>query len=96
VDELKIDRSFVQGMSNDPDAAAIVGAVVDLGRRLGKRTVAEGVETEQHWHELTALGCDVAQGYLMSRPLDADQIVGWARAWTAPTTVRSLRPLQQA
>jgi EAL domain-containing protein (putative c-di-GMP-specific phosphodiesterase class I) len=96
VDEMKIDRSFVQGMSTDADAAAIVGAVVDLGRRLGKRTVAEGVETEQHWQQLVALGCDIAQGFLMGRPLEGDQLVAWARAWTAPAPVRALRPLQQA
>ena len=95
VDEMKIDRSFVVAMPTDPDALAIVGAVVDLGRRLRKRIVAEGVETEQHWHQLRALGCDVAQGYLLSRPIDGDQIVPWARAYRPLAPERTeLRSLQ--
>src|SRR3978361_2558497 len=56
-DELKLDRSFVLGMVDDPQDAAIVGSVVGLGRALGLRVVAEGVETPQAWQRLAALGC---------------------------------------
>jgi diguanylate cyclase (GGDEF)-like protein len=96
VDEMKIDKSFVFGMTGDPDSAAIVGAVVDLGRRLGKRVVAEGVETEQHWYSLAALGCDIAQGFLLSRPLEGAHFAAWARGWRPPSSGTLLRPREQA
>ncbi|MFA5890732.1 MAG: EAL domain-containing protein [Actinomycetota bacterium] len=74
VDEIKIDRSFVMGMTADEDDAVIVRSIIDLGRTLGLRVVAEGVETELAWNRLSALGCDVAQGYLLSKPLAAEHI----------------------
>ncbi len=86
-------------LSGDPDAAAIVGAVVDLGRRLGKRIVAEGVETEQQYHTLASLGCHVGQGFWMSRPVDGEQLARWVRAWqpplqvTGPTALPPVTPL---
>ena len=77
VRELKIDKSFVLSMaSSDPDAA-IVSLTTDLGARLGLRVVAEGVEDRQTLDELTRLGCDQAQGYLISRPQPAQQIASW-------------------
>jgi diguanylate cyclase (GGDEF)-like protein len=78
-DELKLDRSFVLGMSEDPQDAAIVGSVVGLGRALGLRVVAEGVETPQVWQRLADLGCDVAQGFGLARPMPAAQFERWAR-----------------
>ena len=78
VDELKIDRSFVQGMAADESARAIVRAVIDLADDLGLRVVAEGVEDRATWDVLAALGCDVAQGYYFSPPLPAPDLVGWA------------------
>jgi diguanylate cyclase (GGDEF)-like protein len=78
-DELKLDRSFVIGMVEDPQDAAIVGSVVGLGRALGLRVVAEGVETPQVWQRLADLGCDVAQGYGLARPMPAAQFERWAR-----------------
>ena len=78
-DELKLDRSFVLGMVEDPQDAAIVGSVVGLGRALGLRVVAEGVETPQVWQRLAELGCDVAQGYGLARPMPAAQFERWAR-----------------
>ena len=62
VDELKIDKSFVQGMDENENDAVIVRSTIDLGRNLGLRVVAEGVETAAAWRRLVALGCDVAQG----------------------------------
>jgi diguanylate cyclase (GGDEF)-like protein len=78
-DELKLDRSFVLGMVEDPQDAAIVGSVVGLGRALGLRVVAEGVETPQVWQRLAELGCDVAQGFGLARPMPAPQFERWAR-----------------
>jgi diguanylate cyclase (GGDEF)-like protein len=78
-DELKLDRSFVLGMADDAHDAAIVGSVVGLGRALGLRVVAEGVETPQVWQRLAELGCDVAQGFGLARPMPAAQFERWAR-----------------
>ena len=83
VSELKVDRSFVQRMTSDPDDAAIVRSIVDLGHSLGLRVVAEGVETIESWHALAALGCDLAQGYLISRPVPGDEVVRWLAAHVA-------------
>jgi diguanylate cyclase len=74
VDELKIDRSFVSGMSSDPHHAAIVRSTVSLGHALGLQVVAEGVEREEEWHQLASDGCDEAQGYLLSPPVPATQL----------------------
>jgi diguanylate cyclase (GGDEF)-like protein len=92
VDELKIDKSFVQGMEEDDNDAVIVRSTIDLGRNLGLRVVAEGVETAEAWRQLAALGCDIAQGYYLSRPVSASDLASWLRAiregrWTG--TLRS-------
>jgi diguanylate cyclase (GGDEF)-like protein len=78
-DELKLDRSFVLGMAEDPHDAAIVGSVVGLGRAMGLRVIAEGVETPEVWQRLAELGCDVAQGFGLARPMPAAQFERWAR-----------------
>ena len=80
VDELKIDRSFVRDCATDDSDAAIVRSTIDLGRNLGLQVVAEGVEDRPTWDRLTALGCDVAQGYLLSRPLAAGDLLEWVRS----------------
>jgi diguanylate cyclase (GGDEF)-like protein len=72
--ELKIDKAFVLSMDTDPRNAAIVRSVIELGHSLGLRVVAEGVETEHALRGLTALGCDTAQGFLLSPPVAADEI----------------------
>jgi len=77
VDEIKIDRSFVMNMVDDEDDATIVRSTIDLGRNLGLEVVAEGVETGPIWDRLTDLGCTVAQGYYLSRPLPADELTPW-------------------
>jgi EAL domain-containing protein (putative c-di-GMP-specific phosphodiesterase class I) len=68
--ELKIDKSFVAEAVSDPSARAIVDAVIGLAHRLSLRIVAEGIETQPIWSLLKAAGCDVGQGFLISRPLD--------------------------
>jgi diguanylate cyclase (GGDEF)-like protein/PAS domain S-box-containing protein len=77
VDEIKIDRSFVSAMDDDPDAATIVRSTIELGRGLGLDVVAEGVETARTWSWLAALGCTYAQGYHLSRPLPPDDLRAW-------------------
>jgi EAL domain-containing protein (putative c-di-GMP-specific phosphodiesterase class I) len=76
VDGLKVDRSFVDGLGRDPSDSAIVAAVVNLAHTLGLKAVAEGVETAEHLYELRVLGCDQAQGFHMSRPLDGASVAG--------------------
>lgn len=78
VDIVKIDRSFVDGLGHDPDDEAIVSAVLGLGHALGLLVVAEGVENETQMQALSALGCDSAQGFLISRPLPASAIPSFA------------------
>jgi diguanylate cyclase (GGDEF)-like protein len=71
---LKIDRSFVSGLGDDADDSAIVAAVISLAHSLGMIAVAEGVETDEQRERLSDLGCDIAQGYLFSRPVTADAL----------------------
>ena len=71
VHEIKIDQSFVRDLENDPDDAAIVDAVTGLGRALGLDVTAEGVETQAQADFLTRRGCEMAQGYLYSKPVSA-------------------------
>ncbi len=77
VNEIKIDRSFVMNMDSSVDDATIVRSTIDLGRNLGLEVVAEGVETEAVWNRLNALGCTVAQGYFLSRPVPPDELRSW-------------------
>ena len=91
VDELKIDKSFILGMEESENDAVIVRSTIDLGRNLGLRVVAEGVETQAAWNHLVALGCDVAQGYFLSRPAPAEQLTEWLRDRAASGSQRRLR-----
>ncbi|SCG37953.1 putative bifunctional diguanylate cyclase/phosphodiesterase [Micromonospora inositola] len=75
--EVKVDRSFVLGMADDPDDAAIVRSMIELAGALGLRVVAEGVEDERTWRLLHAAGCDVAQGWFHARPMPAEALVTW-------------------
>ncbi len=84
VDEVKIDRSFVQGMATDAGDLAIVRAVVDLARHFGLVVVAEGVESERTVNLLEGLGCDVGQGFLFSRPLPYERFEAWLSVQTEP------------
>lgn len=77
IDEIKIDRSFVMNMSNDTTDAFIVRSTIGLGRDLGLAVVAEGVEDEATLSRLTALGCTLAQGYYISRPISASDLERW-------------------
>ena len=74
VQTIKIDRSFVMDMDENPNDATIVRSTIDLGRNLGMAVVAEGVETQETWDALRRHGCTLAQGYLISKPLPADEL----------------------
>ncbi|MEZ5145116.1 MAG: EAL domain-containing protein [Acidimicrobiales bacterium] len=84
VDVLKIDRSFVDGLGEDPEDTAIVSAIISMSRALGLDVVAEGVETLRQLDELRSLGCDRAQGFLFARPVPADGF--WTAAEVGPIT----------
>jgi EAL domain-containing protein (putative c-di-GMP-specific phosphodiesterase class I) len=76
--EVKIDRSFVQDVcSVDGSSSTIVQATVDLGHRLGFEVVAEGVETQCEWDRLLELGCDIAQGFHVARPMEGARMAAW-------------------
>ncbi|MGK5738767.1 EAL domain-containing protein [Micromonospora sp. URMC 103] len=75
--EVKVDRSFVLGMAEDADDAAIVRSMIELAGALGLRVVAEGVEDERTWRMLYAAGCDAAQGWFYARPMPAEELVAW-------------------
>jgi EAL domain-containing protein (putative c-di-GMP-specific phosphodiesterase class I) len=85
VHELKVDRSFVSQMTSSTSDAVIVRSTVDLGRNLGLRVVAEGVEDPQTLRELDGLGCDAIQGYYISRPVPAEDLIGWLEQQQAAT-----------
>jgi diguanylate cyclase (GGDEF)-like protein len=95
IDEIKIDRSFVTNMQQSAGDAMIVRATVDLGRNLGLRVVAEGVETAPVWDQLRALGCDVAQGYFLSKPMPALEATRWLSARAPlPEAAEGSRPVE--
>jgi len=91
VNELKIDRTFVSGMEADQSNAAIVRSTIELGHNLGLTVAAEGVETDHELAELRRFGCDLAQGYHLSRPLAADALEAWLVKQPGYTGVRLAR-----
>jgi EAL domain-containing protein (putative c-di-GMP-specific phosphodiesterase class I) len=80
VDEVKIDKTFIDGLGDDPADRAVVRAVVDIAHTLGLEVVAEGVEQEQQLGILRSLGVDQAQGYLHARPMPVAETTAWLRA----------------
>ena len=94
LNEIKIDKSFVQRMAKDASDAVIVRSTIDLAHNIGLNVVAEGVEDETTLERLRAMGCDMAQGYHVSKPLTAPDVVTWTRsavrvrAAQEPTDVR--------
>ncbi|AZG11934.1 EAL domain-containing protein (plasmid) [Cupriavidus pauculus] len=82
--ELKLDRSFVRNAGHEGKAISqsIIEATVSLAHRLGLRIVAEGVEDQADWDYVGAIGCDVAQGYFVAKPMPAEQVQSWAELWS--------------
>jgi EAL domain-containing protein (putative c-di-GMP-specific phosphodiesterase class I) len=77
VDEIKIDKSFVIDMLDNNEDLVIVRSTIDLAHNMGRQVVAEGVESEEVLNLLIELGCDMAQGYYISRPITANIITQW-------------------
>ncbi|RLJ69965.1 PAS domain S-box-containing protein/diguanylate cyclase (GGDEF)-like protein [Hydrogenivirga caldilitoris] len=75
VDFLKIDVSFVREIDTDPDDRAIVNAIIQLAKNLGLRTIAEGIESEEHLQILKELGCDFGQGYFLGKPMPEGEVM---------------------
>jgi len=86
VDYIKIDQSFVRRMATDRDSLLIVRSTIDLVHDLGHQAVAEGVETQQDWDLLAAMGCDFAQGYLIAKPMPAQDFSTWLAAYQPPVS----------
>lgn len=79
--ELKIDRAFVNGAAQNQKARAILQSSASLGKSLGLTVVAEGAETQEDWDLLAALGLDLVQGYFVSKPMPAEAVLAWTKAW---------------
>lgn len=79
--QLKIDKSFVSGMLDDPDDLAIIDGILGLAAAFRRLVVAEGVETAEHAELLVRLGCELAQGYGIARPMPAHELQGWLTRW---------------
>jgi EAL domain-containing protein (putative c-di-GMP-specific phosphodiesterase class I) len=78
---LKIDQSFVRDMLEDPDDLAILQGIIGLAESFKRQVIAEGVETVAHGSLLLQLGCELAQGYGVARPMPPDQLPAWAARW---------------
>jgi diguanylate cyclase (GGDEF)-like protein/PAS domain S-box-containing protein len=81
VSMIKIDQSFVRGMLHDVDDLAIVKGVISLANAFQREVIAEGVETIDHGTALLQLGCELAQGYGIARPMPADEVMVWMESW---------------
>lgn len=81
--ELKIDQSFVTGATNRPNLRVILESSLQLAHKLGLSAVAEGIEKDEEWGLLKSLGCDVAQGYFIARPMPGEAVADWNATWHA-------------
>ena len=81
---LKIDQSFVRDMLDDKDDLAVISAVIGLAKAFNRKVIAEGVESAEHGVALMQLGCDLAQGYGVARPMPGKQVLPWASNYVAP------------
>jgi diguanylate cyclase (GGDEF)-like protein len=79
VDEMKIDRSFVQSLESDSEFATVVRSAIDMGHGLGLKVVAEGIETSSAANRLRDFGCDIAQGYFYARPMPLEAFAAWMK-----------------
>jgi EAL domain-containing protein (putative c-di-GMP-specific phosphodiesterase class I) len=87
---IKIDKSFVRDILNDHDDLALTTAVISLARAFGRQVIAEGLESLEHGELLLRLGCEVAQGYFIARPMPPDEVPGWVAGFVAPLEWRAL------
>ena len=91
---IKIDQSFVRGMLDDGEHASIVHSVLGLARSFDRHTLAEGVETEEHGQVLVELGCEMAQGYAIARPMPAESVPAWLAQWHTPLSWQHTKELE--
>jgi diguanylate cyclase (GGDEF)-like protein len=97
VDELKIDKSFVLNLRNAAtDDIVIVRSTIELGHNMGLRVIAEGVENDEAWEILKRLGCDMAQGYFISKPLPASEFRAWMTNHTGSSSLARNPPAGEA
>jgi diguanylate cyclase (GGDEF)-like protein/PAS domain S-box-containing protein len=89
VDVLKIDRTFLANMAQDPSEAMIVESLVKVGQCLGKKVVAEGVETPDQLRLLERIGCDIAQGFFIKQPMAAMEVSAWFERWQSLSLCRA-------
>jgi diguanylate cyclase (GGDEF)-like protein/PAS domain S-box-containing protein len=89
---IKIDKSFVRDILHDGDDLALTTAVIGLARAFGRQVIAEGVESVEHGELLLRLGCEVAQGYFIARPMPSTDVPGWVAGYVAPSQWRELAP----
>lgn len=82
-DTIKIDQSFVRDMLEDPEDLAIIEGVLGMASAFHRRVIAEGVETFEHGTKLLQMGCELAQGYSIARPMPADKLPDWVTSWQA-------------
>jgi len=80
VTEIKVDRSFVMTASSSQESAVVIRSIIDLGHSLGLECTGEGVEDAEALSLLNDLGCDLAQGYFIARPMSSDQVADWLSA----------------
>lgn len=92
---LKIDQSFVRDMLDDPDDLAILEGVVSLAATFRRNVIAEGVETVEHGNMLLQLGCELAQGYGIARPMAADALPSWVEKWQPNSGWKDVRTIDR-
>ena len=95
VSQIKIDKSFVRDMRDDPDDLAILQGILGLASAFRRQVIAEGVESVEHGAMLLQMGCERAQGFGIARPMPAADFPAWAAAWRPDAAWRDLRPLSR-
>ncbi len=93
---VKIDRSFVHDMLEDPEDLAIVEGVIGLAKAFRREVVAEGIETMEHAEMLLMIGCDLAQGYAIAHPMPAEEIPDWGHKWTPPSSWKNIQNIHRS
>lgn len=79
--EMKLDKSHIHSATIDEDTRHFIAMCVELGHEMGMYVVAEGIEKQEQWEMMSAMGCDEAQGFFIARPMPGDQIPGWLKRW---------------
>jgi len=88
IDYLKIDTSFVVDMFNDPSDMSMVKSIIHLAHSMDRQVIAEGAETQRHLRVLRELGCDMAQGYAISKAIPADSVLEWLQSYQSKMLVK--------